>query len=339
MTNSNNLIFITGATGLVGSYLARLLLKKGYRVRALKRATSKLDLLGADAERIEWVTGDVLDIPALEDAMEGVDQVFHCAAMVSYDPKFLKEMMAINVDGTANVVNVALFREVKKLVHISSIAALGKSKHGEPVSEQTKWERDKRNTNYSTSKYQSEQEVWRGYAEGLSVAIVNPSVVLGAGRWRQSSTALFKQVYDGLKFYPPGGNGFVDVRDVAQMALQLMESDIEGERFIANGANLKFRDLFNRMAEGLDKPAPTIKVTPLLGGLAWRAMWLKSKLTGKSPLITRETVRSATGTVVYDASKSEKILNFEYRPIVETIRETAAVLRETGVEDTGLLEV
>jgi len=289
MTNSDKQIFITGATGLVGSYLARLLLKKGYRVRALKRAKSKMDLLGPDAERIEWITGDVLDIPALEDAMEGVDQVFHCAAMVSYDPKHLKEMMAINVDGTANVINVALYREVKKLVHISSIAALGKSKHGEPG-------------------------------------------------WRQSSTALFKQVYDGLKFYPLGGNGFVDVRDVARMTLQLMESDIEGERFIANGANLKFRDLFNQMAEGLNKAVPTVKVTPLLGGLAWRAMWLKSKFTGKSPLITQETVRSATGTVAYDASKSQKILNFEYRPIAETVRETTAVLRETGVGKTGILE-
>jgi len=339
MTNSNNHIFITGATGLVGSYLARLLLKKGYRVRALKRERSKLDLLGADVEKIEWITGDVLDIPLLEEAMEGIDQVFHCAAMVSYDPKHLKKMMAINVEGTANVINVALHQNIKKLVHISSIAALGKSKNGEAVSEKTKWERDKNNTNYSVSKYQSEQEVWRGYAEGLPVAIVNPSVVLGAGRWRQSSTALFKQVYDGLKFYPPGGNGFVDVRDVARMALQVMESDIEGERFIANGANLKFRNLFNQMAEGLNKPIPTIKVTPLLGSVAWRVMWLKSKLTGKSPLITRETVQSATGIVAYDSKKSKEVLEFSYTLIEETIRETTEVMKETGVRKVGLLEV
>ncbi len=339
MTNSNNHIFITGATGLVGSYLARLLLKKGYRVRALKRENSEMDLLGPDAERIEWVTGDVLDIPALEDAMEGIDQVFHAAAIVSYDPKYLKDMMTINVEGTANVINVAIHRKIKKLVHISSIAALGKSKNGEPASEKTKWERDKNNTNYSLSKYLSEQEAWRGYAEGLPVVIVNPSVVLGAGRWRQSSTALFKQVWNGLKFYPTGGNGFVDVRDVARMALQLMESEIEGERFIANGANLKFRDLFNQMAKGLDKPVPTVKVTPLLGGTAWRAMWLKSKLTGKSPLITRETVRSATETAAFDASKSEKVLNFKYTPIEETVRETTAVMKETGGRETGLLAI
>ena len=339
MTNSNKQIFITGATGLVGSYLARLLLKKGYRVRALKRVNSKMDLIGPEAERIEWITGDVLDIPILEEAMAGIDQVFHCAAIVSYDPKHLKEMMAINVDGTANVVNVALHHDIKKLVHISSIAALGKSKNGEAVSEKTKWERDKDDTNYSVSKYLSEQEVWRGHAEGLPIAIVNPSVVLGAGRWRQSSTGLFKQVYDGLKFYPLGGNGFVDVRDVARMALQLMESDIEGERFIANGKNLKFRALFDQMAAGLNKPIPTIKVTPLLGGLAWRAMWLRSKLTGKSQLITRETVRSASGTVMYDAQKSENILDFKYTPIAETIRETTAVLKETGVKETGRLAI
>ena len=151
MKNSDNHIFITGATGLVGSYLTRLLLKKGYRVRALKRERSKLDLLGSDVERIEWITGDVLDIPCLEEAMEDVDQVFHCAAIVSYDPKHLKKMMAINVEGTANVINVALYQNIKKLVHISSIAALGKSKNGEAVSEKSKWERDKNNTNYSVS--------------------------------------------------------------------------------------------------------------------------------------------------------------------------------------------
>jgi len=298
-----------------------------------------MDMLGKAADQIEWITGDVLDIVSLEDAMEGVDYLYHCAAVVSYDPKDRRRMMDINVEGTANVVNVALFREVKKMVHISSIAALGKSRHGDLVSEQTKWERDKKNTVYSLSKFLAEQEAWRGFAEGLPMAIVNPSIIVGAGRWEQSSIRLFKQVWDGLKFYPVGSNGFVDVRDVARMALQLMESEVSGQQFIANGDNLKFRDLFSQIAKGLGRSLPSTQVTPLLGGIAWRAIWLQSKLTGKSPLLTKESVRSAATTVGYDNKKSKEILNFTYTPLSQTVEETAAVMKAVKGEKTGILDI
>lgn len=339
MKNNEPLVLITGATGFVGSYLSRLLLKKGYRVRSLKRADSKMDMLGKVANQIEWITGDVLDIVSLEDAMEGVDHLYHCAAMVSYDPKYRQRMMDINVEGTANVVNVALFREIKKMVYISSIAALGKSRHGELVSEQTKWERDKKNTAYSLSKYLAEQEAWRGFAEGLNTAIVNPSIVIGAGRWNQSSVRLFKQVWDGLKFYPQGSNGFVDVRDVARMAVQLMESDISGQRFIANGGNLPFRNLFSQIATGLGRALPAIKVTPLIGSIAWRASWLQSVFTGKSPLLTKESVRSAATTVGYDNEKSKTILDFSYTPLSQTVQETTNVMKKVKGKETGILDI
>jgi len=247
--------------------------------------------------------------------------------------------MDINVEGTANVVNTAMFREVKKLVHISSIAALGKSKDDTLISEQTKWQKDKHNTAYSISKFLAEQEAWRGFAEGLPTAIVNPSIIVGAGRWGQSSIRLFKQVWDGLKFYPVGSNGFVDVRDVARMAVQLMESDVNGQQFIANGENLKFQDLFSSIAKGLGRSLPNIQVTPLLGGIAWRAMWLQSKLTGKSPLLTKESVRSAATTVGYDNEKSKQELNFVYTPLSQTVEETTAVMKELNGAKTGILEI
>lgn len=332
-------IFITGATGFIGSYLTRMLVKKGYAVRALRRKTSQLDMLADVANQVEWIEGDVLDIGVLEDAMDGVEEVYHCAAIVSYDPKRYKEMKDINVEGTANVVNIALYRNIRKLVHISSIAAIGHPKKGEAASENTKWKRDKRNTNYSTTKFLSEQEVWRGYAEGLSVAIVNPSVVLGAGRWTNSSVRLFKTIWDGMPFYSRGGNGFVDVRDVARMAIQLMESDIEGERFIANGENWTFKNLFTQIALGLHKKPPSIQVNALIAGIAWRWEWLKGFVTRTSPMITRETAASSARLTKYDNQKSIEMLGFQYTPIETTINQTTELMKSNNGEKTGILTV
>lgn len=332
------MVFLTGATGFIGSYLARLLLRKGYEVRALRRATSQLDMLGDAANQIDWVEGDILDVSLLEEAMDGVEQVYHVAAIVAYDPRQFKKMKTVNVQGTANVVNVAMYREVKKLVHISSIAAVGNPRAGEAADEKTSWKRDKKNTGYSITKFLSEQEVWRGHAEGLPMAIVNPSVVLGAGRWTNSSLALFKRVWDGLPFYSTGGTGFVDVRDVTRMAVQLMESDMEGQRFIANAENWSYQKLFTQIAGGLGKQPPHIKVTPFIAGVAWRWEWLKSLVTRKAPLITRETAASSARTTLYDNQKSLTALNFDYIPIEQTIRETTALMK-VAAGKTRLLEV
>ena len=328
--DKSSTIFVTGATGFVGSYLCRLLISKGYKVRALKREKSRMDLLAGTDSQIDWVTADVTDPVALEDAMAGAQYVFHTAAMVSFHPKDVRRMMQVNVEGTANVVNSCLHHGVKKLVHVSSIASLGRSKEKTHLDENTKWTRDKNTTNYSLSKFQSEQEVWRGQAEGLTVAIVNPSIVLGSGFWELGSPTIFKRVFDGLKFWPPGRSGFVDVRDVAQFMVSLMESEVKGERYVLSAEDKYHKDLFDQIAEASGKKAPSIKVTPLLAEVAWRVEWLKEKILGAEPIVTRESARSSLANFTYGNEKSLTLPGFQYTPIDQTVSETCAQLKEAA---------
>ncbi len=324
-------IFVTGGTGFLGSYLIRYLLKKqAGNIRALKRVTSSMALLQDVHDQIDWVEGDILDIPLLEDALEGVDEIYHCAAVVSFDPKDIKMMMDINVTGTANMVNIALTKNIRKFIHVSSIAAIGRAEGKADVSEKTKWQNSKFNSNYAISKYQAEQEVWRGEAEGLNIAIVNPSVIIGSGFWKSGTARFWPQVYHGLKFYPKGASGFVDVRDVAKYMIQLMESDISSERFLLNGDNLSFQNFFGLVARQIGKSEPTIKVNTLIAEMAWRLEKLRAKVTGKSPLITKETARNSSQTYIYKNQKSLNALNFKYTPIKHTIEETSVQFLEAA---------
>lgn len=334
MKELNKNVLVTGGTGFLGSYLIRYLLRKGYQVRGIKRANSSFDLVAEVKDQVEWIDGDILDVPFLEEVMEGMDQVYHCAAMVSFDPRDIEKMMLINVEGTANVVNTALYLGIEKMLHVSSIAAIGRIKKQQPISEKTKWQRSKYNTNYAISKFLAEQEVWRGQAEGLNVVVINPATILGSGFWDRSTVRLFKQVEDGLAFYPTGGTGYVDVRDVARMSIQLMEATISGQRFIANGENYSYQDFFSFTAKALNKKAPFIRVSPLIRHLAWRFEWLRSRLTGKRPLITKETALQSSRQNVYINKKSVQLLNFEYTPITQTIQEVAEQL--TAAKTKGL---
>lgn len=327
-------ILVTGGTGFLGSYLLRYLVQEGYtRVRALRRTSSSMDLVVDIADQIEWVECDVLDILGLEDVMKGVQQVYHCAAIISFDPRDFDEMRKVNVDGTANVVNAALYANVEKLVHVSSIAAIGRTKESNTVTEDTKWQRGSYNSNYAISKYLSENEVWRGMAEGLNIAIVNPSVILGSGRWDDGPLKFFKLGWKNFPFYTKGTTGFVDVRDVIRFMILLMTSDISGERYILNAENLTYHTIMNEIAAHLNKKPPTVQVTPLLQQLAWRVEWLRATLFGIKPFITREVARTAMRSFFYQNDKSLAHFDFEYTPIRQTIAETARQFREAAEED------
>ncbi len=323
------MVLVTGGTGFVGSYLIRLLVQRGYRVRALRRACSTLHLVQDAADRVEWVDADVTDIVALEDVFEGVTHVCHCAAMVSFHPRDVRRMMQVNVDGTANIVNLCLDHGVKKLVHVSSIAAIGRSKERKHLDEKSPWVQSKVTSQYAISKYQGEQEVWRGEAEGLNVAIVNPAIILGSGNWNVGSGRFFQQVQEGLKFWPVGRSGFVDVRDVVQFMLLLLENDISGERYILNAENISYREFFQHVADSINARPPMIKVTPLLAEVAWRVEWVKEKLLGATPVVTRDSARSSVSQFFYDNEKSLKVPGFSYRPLANTIRETGAQFLES----------
>jgi dihydroflavonol-4-reductase len=332
MTHSDS-ILITGATGFVGSYLTRFLVKMGYtRIVAMKRATSRMEMVAEVVDKVQWVEGDVLDVPFLDKILRGykITHIFHCAAVVSFNPRNREEMYDINVNGTANLVNAALESGVEKFIHVSSIAAIGRVKNEVQVSETNKWQRSPLNSHYAISKYLGEQEVWRGIAEGLNAAIVNPSVILGSQFWGSGTGKLFEQVWKGLRFYTEGVTGYVDVRDVVRFMVLLMNSEIEnlpdglsGKRFLLNGENLPYKILFEHIADVLGKKHATIRVTPFLREVAWRVEWLKSKITGISPLITKETAQTSGTTFYFNNEKSLKSFpTFHYTPIEQTINET-----------------
>lgn len=325
-------VLVTGATGFVGSYVVRLLLSKGYRVRALRRKNSTMDLLSDAADQVEWVETDITDIMGLEEAMRDVYAVMHCAAMVSFHPRDVVRMMQINVEGTANLINLSLETGVQRFIHVSSIAAIGRTKERPQLNEKAKWVQSGGNSQYAISKYMGEQEAWRGHAEGLSVAVVNPAIILGSGFWDIGSAKFFRQIADGLKFSPIGRSGFVDVRDVARFMVLLMESDISGERYILNSENILYRDFFKMIAATLGTKPPPIPVTPLLAEVAWRVEWLKEKLLGATPMVTKETARSSVSTYFYDNEKSRSVFNFEYIPLEQTIRETGEQFLEARKE-------
>ncbi|HNL39215.1 MAG TPA: SDR family NAD(P)-dependent oxidoreductase [Saprospiraceae bacterium] len=329
------MILVTGGTGFVGSYLIRLLVQHGYHVRALRRVDSAMHLVHDVADRVEWVEADVTDLVALEEAFEGVTQVCHCAAMVSFHPRDVRRMMQVNVDGTANIVNLCLHFGVRKLVHVSSIAAIGRSKERKPLDEKSPWVQSKVTSQYAISKYQGEQEAWRGHAEGLDVAIVNPAIILGSGYWNVGSGRFFQQVNDGLKFWPVGRSGFVDVRDVAQFMLLLLGNNISGERYILNAGNISYREFFQHVARSIDARPPAIKVTPLLAEVAWRVEWVKEKLLGATPVVTRDSARSSVSQFFYGNEKSLSVPGFTYRPLETTIRETGAQFLESVREGSA----
>ena len=322
-------IFVTGGTGFVGSYLLRYLIQKGYtNIRALKRSTSKMDLVESIQDQIEWVEGDILDLPFLEEVLVDIDQVYHCAAMISFVPSEADKMLQINEGGTENIVNTSLLLGIKKLVHLSSIAAIGREQYGKTISEATKWQTDKLNSNYAKSKYAAEMQVWRGIAEGLNAAIINPSVILGSGFWNSGSTEIFNLYGKGFPFYSDGSNGFVDVRDVAKFSILLMESDLTAERFLVSGENLSFQKVFNLISKKAGVKAPYLKINAFLTGIGWRAVAILSKITGKAPSITKETVQSALGQHRYENQKSVTAFNYAYTSIEDTINETVAQFLE-----------
>lgn len=317
------MVLVTGGTGFLGSYIIKHLVEKGYRVRALRREKAVLPFYIPKEifEKVEWVTGDILDVISLEEAMEGVDQVIHAAAVVSFLKADRKKMYQVNVEGTANVVNIAIEKKVKRLVYISSVAALGRTAHGGSVNEDRKWEDNKINTHYAKSKYKAELEVWRGSGEGLNTIILNPSTILGFGDWNSSSCAIFRSVYNEFKWYSPGINGFVDVEDAAKATVLLMESNISDQRFIVNGDNWHFKQLLETMATNFLKKKPYKETTPTLIAIAWRMEKLKSMLNGHRPLLTKESARIAHSKTYFENAKILAALEgFSFTPLQESIQ-------------------
>jgi len=337
------MIFVTGGTGLVGAHLLLELTKAGEKVKALKRKSSNLKQViktfsyyTEDAqslfEQIEWVNGDILDYYSLEKCLEGVTEIYHCAAIISFETKERSRMISNNVDGTTNIINAAIENGVKKICHVSSVAGLGKTQNGHAISEETNWVPSKKNSGYSESKFFSEAEIWRGMEEGLDAVIVNPSIIFGPADWNSGSAKMFGTVWDGMKFYTKGVTGFIDVKDVVKAMLLLMETsnfeNCKNQRFLLSSENLSYQNVFHQIAQALNKPKASINTSKFLLEIVWRVSSVVSWITRKPSLITKDAVSGSTEINNFDGSKITKMTDFEYLSISQSIKETASFLKK-----------
>ncbi|MBR9920991.1 MAG: SDR family NAD(P)-dependent oxidoreductase [Bacteroidetes bacterium] len=333
-------ILVTGGTGFIGSYILRHLLDKGYEsVSAFRRKSSRLDLVADFSEEINWIECDLRDAFDLNKAISDVDYIIHAAAKVSFHKSDRDLLYEINVEGTANLVNFALKHQVKKLIHVSSVAAIGRKDESNIIDEDVDWQKSRHNSNYAISKHLAEMEVWRGASEGLDVAVLNPANVMGSGFWNEGTARTFQQIWDGFPFYTSGMTGYVDVRDVARFSIDLLESDIKGERFILSENDYSYKHIFELIARALNKKAPGIKVKKWMVPFARIGDWVKSKMAGKRPFLSREIAHNAFQRWKYVNEKSREALAFEYTPIPQTIMETARqfkIARENGMSPSHL---
>jgi dihydroflavonol-4-reductase len=315
-------VLVTGGTGFLGSYIIKNLVEKNHSVRAIRRTTKLPFYIPPEIfEKVDWVESDLFDIQSLSEAMESVDAVIHSAAVVSFLGRDQERMNKVNIEGTANVVNVAIEKNIRRFVHISSVAALGRTRQASMVNETRKWEESPNNTHYAISKHRAELEVWRGFGEGLEGVILNPSTILGFGNWQQSSCAIFRNGYKAFPWYTEGVNGFVGVEDVARAAVLLLESSENEKRFIVSAENWTFKKLFDTIAKGFGKKGPHKKASPLLGSIVWRLEKVRSLFADGKPLLTRESARIAHSKTEFDNALILSALpGFAFTPLEEVIR-------------------
>jgi dihydroflavonol-4-reductase len=320
------MILITGATGFLGSELALQLVQQGSSIRCTKRLSSTIPaMLAPYAGKIDWVDADMLDIFALENALQGITQVYHCAAWVSLKQADKIPMIRSNITGTANLVNLCTINNIRML-HVSSIAAIGAALPGELINENHHLEETTENDGYAISKLESEMEVWRGIAEGLNAVIVNPSLIIGPNAGTGGSGQLFEIVRNGLKFYTGGSSGFVDVADVAQCMIALMNSDIQAERYIISAENRNYKDITAKIAAGFGIKPPSALAKPWMMGLAWRGAKIGALFIRKAPAIDKVSAQTASQTRNYDNSKIKAAIGIEFKPVDETVKEVCAAL-------------
>lgn len=314
----------------MGAHLLFQLTKDSTPVRAIYRSEKKRNQVkelfryyapkefDKQFSQIEWLQGDILNVPFLEKTMQGCSFVYHCAALVSFHPRDFNLLNKINREGTANMVNVALGCGVEKFCHVSSTAAFS-GNEGSMISEKSKWKITPTTTGYSISKYSAEKEVWRAIEEGLNAVIVNPCVIIGAGNWNDSSLTLFRTLQNGVKYFPPGSNAIVDARDVSEIMITLMKSTIHSHRFLCIGSNQSFRELMEKIATHLNVRKPTKAVNRSTVNIVRRILALKSLFSSKRSSMTKETVNSLFSNYAYDNSKVRKELNFEFRSLDDAI--------------------
>lgn len=330
------MILVTGGTGLVGSHLLYQLSKENKSIKAIYRNEKKLAIVkkvfsyysqNPDAlfNNIDWVRADLLDIPLLTEAFKDVSYVYHCAAFVSFEPNKYHLLRKTNIEGTANIVNLCIANNVKKLCYVSSVAAIGHTNNNEKIDENTQWNPEADNSVYGITKYGAEMEVWRGTQEGLDAVIVNPGVIIGPGIWKYGSGNIFKKVANGLTHYTTGAVGYIDVFDVVNSMTQLLESNIKNERFVLVAENWTYKYFIDCIANALKVKSPSKKAGKTILGIGWRVDWIYCKLTGKRRTLSKQLANTLMTKSLYNNNKIKHSLDFTFKPIEDAVKEVSII--------------
>ncbi|MDT0553659.1 NAD-dependent epimerase/dehydratase family protein [Urechidicola vernalis] len=325
------MILVTGGTGLVGAHLLVKLTQEKLPIRAIHRSSSNLDAVkkvffyyfkkvDSYFDKIEWVVADITDTTSLEPVFKDVEFVYHCAAMISFHPKKYRSMRNINIEGTANIVNFSIVQGIKKLCYVSSIAAVGKPTINGLIDESTEWNVETSNYGYAITKHGAEMEVWRGTQEGLDAVIVNPGIILGEGFYNQGSGKLFSKVKKGLKHYTNGTTGYVDVQDVIDIMIQLLNSSIVNERYILIAENRSFKEVFTQIANGFNLKPPSKLVSVFMTEIGWRLALVMSFLTGREPMLTKNSAKSIHKKSEFSNAKILKALDYNFKSVEESVK-------------------
>jgi len=331
MINKESHILLTGATGFLGGYVLRLLLKKGYNnISCTHRKTSNFTLIQEVKDRVDWKLCDLLDETELADAFSGVDVVIHVAAKVSLSNKNRSSVMSMNTEVTSHMINASLRHKIEKFIFVSSVAAFGVPKSGELIHEETEWVDRPGHSVYSISKQLAEREVIRGVAEGLQAVIISPAMVIGAGVWNSMSVSMIRSIYKGFPYYPKGSVGVVDVRDVAELILLVMvKTDIAGEKYIASAENWEHKAIIETVCKAFDKVPPKKVLSPFLAKVSSSLFSIFEFVVGENKLINADSIQLAQHKYLFDNSKSREQLGFNYRDVKSSFEEIASVFKES----------
>lgn len=324
-------ILVTGGTGFLGRFIIDRLIREKFCVKVLVR-NPQHPAIKDWGNHVEIVQGDILDIPSLEIAFDGVTHVIHSAATVSFHKKEHLWMKKVNETGTANIVNLSLEKRIKRLVHVSSVSALGRTEKNEILNENTKWQESPLNTYYAKTKYLAEKQIYRGIEEGLYAVICSPSMILGYGNWNSGTPKMFQMIYKGFPFYPEGMNGFVGAVDVAEAIRLMLDADIpSGKKYILSQTNMTYQKLFQLIAFAFNKPVPKWKIPKQLSLIYGTLTEFIGEIFQVPSLVTKETALTSSLNFQYDGSLITKELGFTYTPIEIIIRETAALFLQENV--------
>lgn len=322
--------YVTGSTGFLGTNIIEQLLQEGWNVIALRRKTS--NTRDIDRMAVTQVEGDVLDRVSLERTMpDGVDAVFHVAADTSMWSQLNTRQNRINIDGTRNVVEMALAKKVKRLVHTSSIGAFGPV-FDEVINEETPSRAMQGEINYYRSKYLAEQEVFKGIAQGLDAVILNPAQIVGPYDYHYNPL-IFATIEQGKMVGIPRGVSVTGhVRDYARAHVVAVDKGRKGERYLLGGVSASFTEIFDTVASIVGKPVRWRFALPpvLLSGLAV-TMDKVSQFTQKEPLLTPEKVLLLNNTVRIDSSKAERELGFSTCSLHEMFSDCHQWMKQVGI--------